>query len=254
MNISKIFRILMWVAFITCAVSFFFKNQLPPPERIDVSLKEEPLQEITDQKAFSVNRGGVVYNVQPKYSYDLRGLVVSEHSADTLFDYYHKRWGDVLNVKDICVVWGDNVSSGVYNDISFKNGSWTCYAKTDSNQAFAKFRQDQFSNNHLLAGSDKIKKALNSINEGDQVRIVGYLSEYSHGDFLRGTSVVRTDTGNGACETIFVTGVEILRRATPWWLNIYKISYVMFFVLLVVRITLYVNMVRVKSNSVVTYK
>ena len=53
---------------------------------------------------------------------------------------------------------------------------------------------------------------------GDQVHFRGYLAEYSHGGgFKRGTSIVRTDTGNGACETVFVEDVEILKPGGgPW--------------------------------------
>ena len=34
---------------------------------------------------------------------------------------------------------------------------------------------------------------------------------------VRGTSTTRDDTGNGACETIYVTGFEIIGRANAGW-------------------------------------
>ena len=54
---------------------------------------------------------------------------------------------------------------------------------------------------------------------GDQVRLTGDLASYSHDAgfaFTRGTSTVREDTGNGACETVFVRGVDVLARAPQW--------------------------------------
>jgi hypothetical protein len=47
----------------------------------------------------------------------------------------------------------------------------------------------------------------------------GYLAEYSHSnrDFHRGTSTHRTDTGNGACETIYVEDYQILKTGNPFW-------------------------------------
>jgi hypothetical protein len=42
--------------------------------------------------------------------------------------------------------------------------------------------------------------------------------EYTHHqgfEFHRGTSVTRDDTGNGACETIFVRELSVLRTASP---------------------------------------
>ena len=58
---------------------------------------------------------------------------------------------------------------------------------------------------------------------GDQVHIRGMLAEYSHNHgfaFKRGTSLTRDDTGNGACETIYVQDAEVLHAGgAPWrWL------------------------------------
>ena len=52
---------------------------------------------------------------------------------------------------------------------------------------------------------------------GDQVRLRGVLAEYRNpqNGFFRSTSTTRDDTGNGACETIYVTDFEIVRKANP---------------------------------------
>ena len=34
---------------------------------------------------------------------------------------------------------------------------------------------------------------------------------------MRGTSTTRNDTGGGACETVYVTQFEIIRRANAGW-------------------------------------
>jgi hypothetical protein len=75
-------------------------------------------------------------------------------------------------------------------------------------------------NNHLLADRPSIVARLRSVRIGDQVRIRGALAEYSHNHgfaFTRGTSVTRDDTGNGACETIYVQEVEVLRAGGGSW-------------------------------------
>ncbi len=51
--------------------------------------------------------------------------------------------------------------------------------------------------------------------------VTPYLAEYSHNHngqpLKRGTSIVRTDTGNGACETIYIEDFEILKPGGgPW--------------------------------------
>jgi hypothetical protein len=77
------------------------------------------------------------------------------------------------------------------------------------------------SNNHLLTDDPLVAKKMRSVRIGDQVRFRGWLAEYSHNHngqgFRRGTSTVRNDTGNGACETIYVKDFEIIRRGGgPW--------------------------------------
>ena len=82
-----------------------------------------------------------------------------------------------------------------------------------------KIHMAQFSNNHLISDNPFLLKKISSVEPGDQVHITGMLAEYSHsnGRFKRGTSTVRTDTGNGACETIFVEEFEILQRNNVFW-------------------------------------
>ena len=53
---------------------------------------------------------------------------------------------------------------------------------------------------------------------GDQVHFEGYLASYSNGNgFHRGTSTTRTDTGNGACETVYVTEFDVTSAAPRGW-------------------------------------
>jgi hypothetical protein len=57
------------------------------------------------------------------------------------------------------------------------------------------------------------------------VRIRGYLAKYGHDQgFERGTSTIRTDTGNGACETIFITDYEIIASYGGPWPTINTVS------------------------------
>jgi hypothetical protein len=56
------------------------------------------------------------------------------------------------------------------------------------------------------------------IRVGDQIRVAGYLTSYSSAQGgQRGTSTTRMDTGDGACETLFVERFEIVEAATSYW-------------------------------------
>ena len=209
-------------------------RQWPAENDIVPDVLREPVQSETQALPFTLKHKGKQYSITPKFNYELWGLVVSCHESADPFDYYHEQWGDDLNVKDLCVVWGQNVKSGVFRKMQFSSGSWTCYPKcsgSDWPQIMNKFRYDQLSNNHILAESSSIFDRLRRIRRGDQIYLKGYLAEYSHsgGKFHRGTSVTRTDTGNGACETIFIKDLKILRESHPVWR---RLNVLVFFLLL----------------------
>lgn len=196
------------------------QDRLPALSSLVAELAAEPVQLEGRRAAFGTTVGGIAYRVQPLYDYDIAGLVVSKHDADTWWDYIHAAWNDKLNVTDLCVVWGDNALKDRLRDIDFSSDQWTCHFQTSSQRAFETFDAAQISNNHLLTDNARLAKVLRKVRIGDQIRVRGVLAEYSHHHgfaFKRGTSTVRTDTGNGACETIYVDDVQVLRPADALW-------------------------------------
>jgi hypothetical protein len=62
---------------------------------------------------------------------------------------------------------------------------------------------------------------------GDQIQISGMLAKYKNNQgFNRGTSITRTDTGNGACETIYVNDFQITQPSKNAWRKVYTITLV----------------------------
>jgi hypothetical protein len=221
-------KLLFFLGLALVAVSFWQKDKLPEPRALRAELLDEPRQVAIERAPFDVAVGDVTYHVRPLYKYDLYGLVVSRHDSDTWWDYIHKEWNDRLNVVDLCVVWGNNAASGIYRDIDFSSGQFVCYFQTSSSEAYAAFDQTAISNNHLLSADRSLVKKLRDVRIGDQIHFRGTLAEYSHEHgtpFTRGTSTVRADSGNGACETVYVEDFEWLGRGGgPWhtlqWLGV----------------------------------
>ena len=72
-------------------------------------------------------------------------------------------------------------------------------------------------NNHLIPSDNKTRKLVDYIKEGEFVNIEGYLVNIKvigkNGSyFVWDTSTNRSDSGNGACETIYVTNVVWLKE------------------------------------------
>ena len=216
---------------ILLAVALWRKDILPEHQGLREELLLEPAQALTRQLPIETKVGGVTYQIQPLYTYDLYGMVVSKHDPNTWWDYIHKEWNDNLNIADLCVVWGNNVRSGVYKDVSFSSGQFTCNVSTNSREAYAAFDPTAISNNHLITDDLRLARKMRDVRIGDQVHFRGYLAEYSHHHgfaFKRGTSIVRTDTGNGACETVYVEEFEILHRGGGLWHLLKYIALVLF--------------------------
>ncbi len=222
-----IFRALIFGSAALLAVSWWMRDSLPPPDKLDAAVFEDPDQRATDRAPFKTTTGGIEYTIRPVFAYDLNGLVVSKHNADTWWDWVHKAWKDSLNVTDLCVVWGGNARRGAYRDISFSSGEFVCYWQTSSSESWDAFDQYAVSNNHLLTDDPAIAKVLKSTRVGDQIHFRGYLAEYSHHQgfaFFRGTSTTRRDTGNGACETVYATEAEIIRPGNRGWRIAYWVA------------------------------
>ena len=213
----KLSSLIILASSVVLLVSFWNRNKIPENIPYVPQLFEEPEQKTTRKKPFSVRYKGVSYTVAPEYEYDLTGMVVSfrHHEGNSRM---HQRSNDYLNMLDVCVIWGDNTKNPRLNKISFWNGIFTCNVKTRDSVAWSRFDVEKLSNNHLLSVDDAIRDKVRSIKVGDMIRFKGYLSSYrSPGIPGRGTSTTRKDTGDGACETVFVESFEIVRKANSYW-------------------------------------
>jgi len=223
-------RLLKWVFLIGLAATvwgFVYKDRLPPADYYDQTLLTEPKQTETSEQPFNTQVNGILYQIEPVADYELHGMVVSYHDSDAFGNiYHHKDWKDFINVRDLCVIWGENVSSEVYREMEFKNTTWTCWAYWPNREVAQRFKMHELSNNHVLADNPLVHHEIMQAEPGDHVYFKGMLARYSHSDgkFERGTSITRTDTGNGACETVFVKNFRVVQKANTGWRGFYQLS------------------------------
>lgn len=204
--LETLFRWLLVGSLTALGISYFQKDALPDPNFYNDDVLREPKQTKTDKKPFQVTVKDQTYTIKPQYDYELHGMVVSYHHSDSFADIYHADWKDYINTKDICVIWGENVTSAIYKKLDFKNGTWTCWVRWGDHATGQQFKGEQLSNNHLLVHDSYISKQVRAAKPGDQIYLRGMLAKYENAGngFKRGTSTTRTDTGNGACETIYL--------------------------------------------------
>jgi hypothetical protein len=207
------------IALVLCVVGAIYLSfrdvALPDASRIDAGIREsEPVQEPSHQRPFVAIIGGYTYTLTPKATYDISGLVVSQHRGDAMFNLYHK--ADPGNIKDVCVVWGEDITNGSYRKVRFSSEEFSCYYSW-SGPISPPFNPEKVSNNHLIPATPDVAAAIRAIHIGDQVRMKGLLVDYqvTKADrevFTRRTSLTRKDTGNGACEILYVTDLSVLAQ------------------------------------------
>ncbi len=212
----RVQRLLAIGLLVAVAASLYFAIRdvpLPATFRIRPQVIEgEPRQETTDRAPFTTTIAGYTYRLTPRATYDITGLVVSQHRGDALFNLYHQ--ADPGNVRDVCVVWGESIANGSYRKVQFWSGEFTC-SFAWSTAISPPFRPEHASNNHLLPADAAIARQIGAIEVGDQIRMTGLLVDYTVSKdgreiFTRPTSLTRGDTGNGACEILYVTGLSVL--------------------------------------------
>ena len=197
-------------------VSFWNRNNLPANIEFRRELADAPRQVRADKSPFTVDYAGVTYRVEPQFEYELHGMIVSFrlHDGESRM---HRLANDHLNVADLCVVWSDTAFSPTLRKVVFWNGIFTCNFQTGDAEAWARLRADQVANNHLLSADAAIRERVAGVRIGDQIRVRGWLASYGSGAAKRGTSTTRDDTGDGACETIFIDEFEVLEAARSGW-------------------------------------
>jgi len=197
----------------------------PDPESLKPELATASVQEVVEAGSivdFEFDWDEKKFWAKPLFTYDLYGLVVSRNTYGSIIDPTNS--GSQGRARDLCTVNGSTATSGVYQQMRFYSQNYTCWASFGRNLEVSQklFKGTDLGNNHLVTDNPVLRRKINLVDRGDQIHISGYLVAYGRWDndgkkyTVRKSSVTRTDTGNGACETIFVTDFEILKKNKPF--------------------------------------
>lgn len=216
-NPAVILYILIPVA-IAAAVLFLFggkgfkKASAPPPARLPASF-DEPVQ-IAATGSAEKKIGDYNVTINYKYSYELSGIAVSTKR------YIGTSIGDRLAPKDVAMAWGDVARNNDKIDFHWSQSGRWYFWQTESYEIIAPVGgvdgvNTHSANNHLIAADEEVAKDISRIQKGDLITITGYLvnitAEDSGGStFTWNSSTSRNDTGDGACEVVYVTGITWL--------------------------------------------
>lgn len=202
--------------------SWYLKDKLPAQSEMRRELFQEPIQKTTHAKPFDFDYRGETYMVKPIANYEIWGLVVTHNDITGFIDITHDE--NSVDIKDLCVIWGANLHNEDYREVKYSSGDFTCYW---SYSRPMNFHFNKIANNHLLSDNEAIRQQILRTKIGDQVRMKGMLVSYSpasNPSWVRNTSTTREDTGNHACEVMFVEDFEILHSSNTFVNFLYSLS------------------------------
>ncbi|MFA5361704.1 MAG: hypothetical protein WC335_00440 [Candidatus Omnitrophota bacterium] len=213
-------KIILPIFLLTTAVTFFTRNNITEVNSIAPEVLLQPFQEkpyVTAPIRFE--RDGYRYELTPLYDYQISGLLVSK--MDYKFFSIYK--SSSVFPLDVCLLWGSNVGNRVYQykRIRFVQDCRWCNVEWWGDITF---NFNEISNNHLIFKEPRLESLARNLVSGDQIQITGKLvnvkahspgknEAFNPSDLQWNTSIVRNDTGAGACEIVYVEGIRILKKA-----------------------------------------
>jgi len=181
-------------------LSFLASEAAPRPNAL-----KEPVQAESALEPFAETRGRRTYRVTPRAAYDVAARVGAT-------ERYRSGASGSLLPWDFVLTWGAATKEPAWSRISYlQTGRFYNWRSDDTLDAG--YVASHTANTHLIPGSSRIASALACVRRGDVVRLEGDLVDIDGPDgFVWKTSLTRTDTGPGACETLYVRAITIGKR------------------------------------------
>lgn len=136
-------------------------------------------------------------------SFDIQARVLSSET------YFLGTESDLSPI-DLALGWGRMSDQDIVDQVSIRQGGrwyYTRYALPPPIPEQEIIRSS--ANMHMIPADAAVERALKRLRRGDLIRIRGYLVDVDHDSGWKWrTSLTRADTGQGACEIIYVEDVQ----------------------------------------------
>jgi len=207
---KKFWKIIKWI--IVIAFLFFawfvwdyvtrpYVNEINS-KKIEIS--EEPFQDPNiniESISFESSDGQI--DLLPVAKFDISALVVGRTN-------YYWDPASEFETTDLALAW-DRVADSEYNQgIKFSQGGrWYHFTYSGDVNLPENYISNHSVNLHVVPATENIKKAARKIKKNQLVNLQGYLIDIETESFSQKTSRVRTDTGSGACEIMYVQRLQV---------------------------------------------
>jgi hypothetical protein len=192
---------------IILGLGYFYYDHYIYFDQIDTSL--EPIQNnLTEIVKLQKERNGVTYYIEPKAEYEIEALLIGKEK--------YSSW-DIAQIipYDLALVWGDfakkeNLDAVDYGQrLRHVNYSYSYDEVSLSDE----YMSSHISNNHVIPANDEVFQKIKRAKINRRIHLKGYLVRAyiplgeSGNLSMMDSSMIRTDSGDGACEIIYVEEV-----------------------------------------------
>ena len=171
-----------------------------PPDAAAIDWRLDPLQKETGRAPFGVaSRKGEVL-LTPRAAYEISAVV--EHSERYWFDD-----PALVSPLDLALSWGEVPTPAYHDRLSFEQSWRFFFWRTEDMALDAGYVITHTANTHTIPANANVRRALLSLDRGDEVRLGGLLVDVAAPGFTWESSLVCTDHGDRGCEILYVESV-----------------------------------------------
>lgn len=169
-------------------------SQRPVTHGNGVIASQQPTQNSISQTSFTLNG----YSITPLKSFEMEARVLSARR------YSIGREADLSPI-DLTLGWGPMSDEAVLSKVDISQSNRFYYWHVDEFPIPRREIEMNSANMHMIPADGRIEKMLKSVRPGEVVRFSGYLVQVNASDGWHWkSSLTREDTGNGACEVVYV--------------------------------------------------
>jgi hypothetical protein len=194
-------RRLLWFALIVLlgwgALGWWRHRPLHPPPGV---LAAEAPEQVDLEQGTLLQRGGVTLHTRAHFALTARVLSREDYRFDACAS---------LAPMDLALGWGRMSDSAVLAQIQIHQSSRFYYWHVTDFPIPRQEIEASSANMHLIPADAGVHRAMERVRPGELVHIEGFLVDADRPDGWHWrTSLSRDDTGNGACELVFVEDLE----------------------------------------------
>lgn len=173
-----------------------------------VDVLQDPVQTACDgAKPIIMETKAGRFTITPMAAYRVTAMVTGS-------ERYSMGWNAEISPCDFALAWGDLTKSEVTPYIRYsQSGRWYYYRYKAACPVSGNYIATHSSNHHIIPANDNVRRAVLAVKRNKHVLLEGYLvnvdGSYKGATVWWRSSLSRSDTGNGACELMYVTRVQI---------------------------------------------